>query len=92
MDTQQLYVERIREAYPDLSIERASLAIGLQNNDVLIVNNELVFRFPKHDEAVRGLETECAILNGIKPYITSVQVPAPLYTSLSSDVGQAFVG
>ena len=63
-----------------------------QNNDVLFVNDGLVFRFPRHQEAVDRLKTECAILTWVRPYITSVEVPAPLFTDLSPLVGQAFLG
>ena len=92
MEKLQVYLARIRQACPELLIGRASFVVEGQNNDVLIVNDEFAFRFPKHDKAVKRLETECAILNGIQAYITSVEVPVPLYTSLSSYVGQAFVG
>ena len=92
MDRRQLYVERVREVCSDLSIERASLAIGLQNNDVLVVNDELVFRFPKHDEGVTRLKVEAAILTGVQGYFSAVKVPDPIYMSLSPRVGQAFIG
>ncbi len=92
MEGLQAYIARIKEAYPRFLIKGASPVIEGGNNDVLVINDEFVFRFPKHGQAVKRLETECAILTGVQPYITVVQVPVPLYTSLSATVGQAFVG
>ncbi len=92
MERLKQYIARIKEAYPEFHIKGASPVIEGQNNDVLVVNDEFVFRFPKHDQAVKRLEIECAILDGVQPYVTGVQVPAPLYTSLSATVGRAFVG
>jgi aminoglycoside 2''-phosphotransferase len=48
------YIERIKKVYPSLSIlDCKPNEIG-QNNDVLIVNESFVFRFPKYQ---RGLES-----------------------------------
>ena len=79
MDKLQLYVERVREVCPDLSVERASLANTGQNNDVLLVNGQIVFRFPRYEEGARRLETEAEILAGIRSHITAVQVPDPIW-------------
>ena len=89
MDSGKLgaYLDRISQAYPELGANKAEIVMEGQNNDVLIVNNSHVFRFPRHQEATDRLETECAILNWIRPYITSVQVPAPLFSNLSPLVG-----
>ena len=88
----RVYLDRINQAYPDIGVQRAQFVESGQNNDVLIVNDSLVFRFPRHQAAMKRLSTECAILNCIRPYITSVEVPVPLFTNLSPSVGDAFMG
>lgn len=94
MDSGKLgaYLDRIKQAYPELGTNKAEIVMEGQNNDVLIVNDSHVFRFPRHQEATDRLETECAILNWIHPYITSAEVPAPLFSDLSPLVGEAFLG
>ena len=92
MSKLQLYVERVRKVYPDLSVERASLTHTGQNSDVLVVNSQIIFRFSKYEEGVRQLEMEAAILAGIQSHITMVRVPNPTWASLSPVIGQAFLG
>ena len=86
------YLDHLKQAYPDLGASKAEFAAEGQNNDVLIVNDEFVFRFPRHDDGVGRLETECAVLNGIRPYITSVEVPDPMFTDLFSPAGKSIHG
>ena len=92
MDKQRAYTERIRESSPALPIKSATLNEESQNNDVLTVNDEIIFRFPKYDDGVSRLEVETAILAGIQSHITAVRVPDPEYVSLEPTVGRAFVG
>ena len=63
MDKRQLYIARVHEVCPDLSVESVTLDVEGQNNDILVVNDEVIFRFPKYDEGVKRLEIETAILN-----------------------------
>ncbi|MFS0615630.1 hypothetical protein [Lederbergia ruris] len=41
-------IENIQRVYPDLSIEEFSPNDIGQNNDVFMVNESLVFRFPEY--------------------------------------------
>ena len=86
------YLDRISQTHPELGISKAEFAVEGQNNDVLIVNDSLVVRFPRNQEAADRLKVECAILNWIRPYITSVEIPVPLFSNLSASVGAAFMG
>ncbi|MCC2672765.1 MAG: hypothetical protein K0Q72_5237, partial [Armatimonadetes bacterium] len=46
----------IRSACPDLTIEMARLLDSAgQNNDLLLVNEELIFRFPRYAPGVETL-------------------------------------
>lgn len=92
MDKEQIYVQRIREIYPDLSIETISLNQQGQYNDVIIINNALVFRFAKYPAAIKTLQQETVILRGIQDYIT-LNIPNPIYHHLEAQtVGEVFVG
>lgn len=92
MDKQARYAQHIRDRYPELRIERARLSGEGQNNDVLIVNEELVFRFPKHAAGMRQLATETAILRAIRGRVT-LDIPNPIYRGLEPRVvGAVFTG
>ena len=56
MDFELVYVQRIREIYPDLSIETIRLNQQGQYNDVIIINNAIVFRFAKYPAAIKTLQ------------------------------------
>jgi len=60
------YIVRVNEVCPDLLVEAVTLDVQGQNNDILVVNDEVIFRFPKYDECVNRLEIETAILIGIQ--------------------------
>ncbi|ERJ13236.1 phosphotransferase family protein [Haloplasma contractile] len=86
------YIKRINQVYPKLTIrEYEKNDIG-QNNDVLIINTNLVFRFPKYKDGISILKEETRILSCIKSKV-SLTVPSPIYLSFDQmDVGQAFTG
>ncbi len=82
----------IHAAYPALRIERLRLNDEGQNNDVLIVNDDLIFRFPRDDEGIDRLATEVALLGRIRPFVT-LPIPEPVYTSFTPRAaGQVFAG
>ncbi|WP_256992513.1 hypothetical protein [Paenibacillus sp. XY044] len=56
------FIEIIKGVYPDLYIEDYYLNDIGQNNDVLIVNKSLVFRFPKYKNGIIQLRRETEIL------------------------------
>jgi len=86
------HLRRIREVYPDLPARDARPLGGGQYNDALVLNGDLVFRFPRFPEGVKALGREAAILAAIHGRV-SLPVPAPLYISRDSDeVGRTFVG
>lgn len=86
------YLARIHAAYPDLRIDRIRLNDDGQYNDILIVNDDLIFRFPRHDASIEKLEQEVALLTRIRPFLT-LPIPEPIYQSFTPrTVGQAFAG
>lgn len=92
MDKQKLYLQNIRRAYPDLPISSVSFNDQGQYNDVLVVNAELIFRFPKYAHGLESLQIEAAILAGIQDYVP-LAVPRPAFNNLQNQaVGEAFLG
>lgn len=86
------FIAAIHAAYPDLRIERMRLNDEGQYNDILIVNDDLIFRFPRHDEGIERLEKERALLDRIRPLLP-LPVPEPIYRRLTPrTVGQVFAG
>jgi aminoglycoside 2''-phosphotransferase len=86
------YIERIKQVYPSLTIKGFQLNEIGQNNDVLIVNGTMVFRFPKYKKGIESLNKETVILEAIKNKV-SLPIPNPIYQSFDKwEAGKAFVG
>ncbi|MBN3555734.1 aminoglycoside phosphotransferase family protein [Fictibacillus nanhaiensis] len=86
------YIERIKEVYPELIIENVLANDIGQNNDVLIINHSLVFRFPKYEKGIVRLKEEAQILDHIRDII-SIQIPYPEYESFElNEPGKVFTG
>lgn len=74
------YEERIREIAPELVIETIRLnREGLLNN-IVIINDQLVFRFAKRDFGFKNLQEEASLLRLLRNYIT-LQIPEPFYAT-----------
>ncbi|KGM46449.1 aminoglycoside phosphotransferase family protein [Neobacillus niacini] len=86
------YIECINQVYPSLSIKDCQLNDIGQNNDVIIVNGSIVFRFPKYPMGIDSLKRETEILEAIQNTI-SIPIPNPIYQSFQKwEVGKVFVG
>jgi aminoglycoside 2''-phosphotransferase len=72
------YIPRIREICPDLDI--SSIAYNGEGlvNDVLIANDDIVFRFAKDNLGVQVLQGEIQILDLIRPHVP-LDIPSPFY-------------
>jgi aminoglycoside 2''-phosphotransferase len=80
MNELESYESRIREVAPEITIESMSLNREGLMNDIVIINGELVFRFPKHEYSFKHLKTEAKLLRLLRNYI-SLEIPLPLYDS-----------
>jgi aminoglycoside 2''-phosphotransferase len=78
-DTDRL-LQRVQTIMPGLEIEHYERDQEGLINDVLIVNNQFVFRFAKTEKFARLLDVEMKILDLIRPNI-GVSVPTPVYRS-----------
>jgi aminoglycoside 2''-phosphotransferase len=91
MKKRDAYLQSIRAACPELEVVSAELNTQGQNSDVVLVNGELVFRFPKYAHVLENLQTETAILQGVRGRLP-LPVPDPIYANLEQPVGRAFAG
>lgn len=86
------YVLYLQRVYPELQIRSAYINEIGQNNDVLIVNDNVVFRFPKYEKGIQKLRIETQLLEKIRPFIT-LQIPNLSYQRFQDEVpGKVFVG
>ncbi|MEC0017630.1 phosphotransferase [Bacillus anthracis] len=86
------YISYLQRVYPELKIRSAYINEIGQNNDVLIVNDNIVFRFPKYEKGIQQLRIETQLLEKIRPFIT-LQIPNPSYQGFQDEVpGKVFAG
>jgi aminoglycoside 2''-phosphotransferase len=86
------YLQAIRARCRELWVETATLEAGGQNNDVLLVNGEYLFRFPRYHVGIRQLRREAVVLSKIREHMP-LRVPEPVYFNLDTEeVGDAFLG
>lgn len=76
------YIEKIRTAYPHLSLDRLEFNRDGMNNDVVIIDRQLVCRFPKTDWAKETLKNEIEILQIARQFI---DLPIPNLDSIADD-------
>jgi aminoglycoside 2''-phosphotransferase len=89
----QSYLERIRAVYPDLAIRSAAPIEGSgQNNAILLVNGDTIFRFPLYPPGAGRLAPLVSLLHLVGRSVT-LPVPDPIYLAVDDPMpGRAFVG
>ncbi len=91
MPKQSQYIQQIQYHFPEIKIQSATFNDIGQHNDVLVINNSLIFRFPKFQEGIQQLAIETAILQGIHGKV-SLKTPHPIYLNIETEnVGEAFI-
>jgi aminoglycoside 2''-phosphotransferase len=83
------YIRAINRRFPKLVVRTADLNEEGQFNDVLIVNDTLVFRFARVFDAMEGLEFEAELLHNLQGRLP-LPVPNPIYTHFDDEM--AFMG
>lgn len=83
--------ESIGAVCPGLGLETVELFRAGQNNELVLVNGELIFRFPKFAAGAAGLRREEAILRAVGPRVP-LATPEYIYCNPDDEVGRAFVG
>jgi aminoglycoside 2''-phosphotransferase len=90
----ELLGRRIREVFPALPPGEVRLVPTDegQNNDLVVLSDRWVFRFPRHAAGVRRLPRLVALLRLVRRH-ASVATPEPGYVCLEPpEVGKAFLG
>jgi aminoglycoside 2''-phosphotransferase len=77
MSEHNRFLDRIRAVTPDLEIVTSRHIQEGMVNDVVIVNDELVFRFPKTPQGEEDLAHETRVLDVVRRHV-SLPVPAPV--------------
>jgi aminoglycoside 2''-phosphotransferase len=93
MDKKQCYLEIIQEKFPELVCSAVGCSFDQgQFNDILIIDDAIVFRFPKYQTSVATMRTEIEILQGISGRLP-LTTPNPIYSSMDAEaVGETFMG
>ena len=73
-------------------METAELFRAGQNNDLILVNGALIFRFPKYRQGIARLGRERAILNAVRGRLPLATPHYIYYNEDEEEVGRAFVG
>jgi aminoglycoside 2''-phosphotransferase len=79
-DPAEGFIGRIRAIAPELVVRSAVHNGDGLINDVVIVNDQLVFRFPKNEHGRKALAGELQVLRLIRPRV-GVDIPDPFYVS-----------
>ena len=75
---------RVLKYFPDLNIESSVLIGSGWDNHVLIINNEIVFRFPKNGVQISKFLTEIRLLQSLKDF--PFKIPDYTYIITEGDV------
>src|SRR5262245_58206753 len=82
MDVPERYLDLIRSRFPDLASAPVEFNGEGLEHDVVIVNRQRVFRFPKHDWARDNLQREIRILERVRQV---VDLPVPAFLVAEPD-------
>ncbi len=74
MEIPAQYLERMHACFPDLTISSVYMGQDSLNSDVFIINDELVFRFPRDDQGRQSLAQEARILELVRKYV-QIRIP-----------------
>jgi aminoglycoside 2''-phosphotransferase len=87
------YLQSIQSDYPELSIRDSELiGRGGQYNEILIVNKDIIFRFPMFEEGLETLQREIRLLKALQGKLF-LPIPQPVYLSRNiNTVGKVFMG
>lgn len=93
MDKLAHYLERIHRVYPGVALHAARLhPCAGQFNDLVVIDDALIFRFPRLPQAAAALAREVTLLRRLRPSL-SVPIPDPVYSYLEPSPGeQVFMG
>ena len=93
LEKQGELIDILLSACPGIKLQSATLVEhDGELNDILLVNDELVFRFPRHAGSIPDALREMELLPRLEPYL-ALPIPRPVYKSGSqAKPGQVFMG
>src|SRR4051794_36622466 len=92
MSSTHAYLQQIQAAYPELSIDPTRISVsGGQFSDVLMLDQTLIFRFPKSSHAATELYREIAILKALRGKLP-LPIPDVLYVTEQAPGQLALMG
>ena len=93
MTTKTKLVQSIRQTYPEFEYETLQLNGGEgQFNHILIVDESIIFRFPRYAQQIKNLQREVNLLKMLQGKLP-IPVPNPIYfSSRARSVGKVFMG
>jgi aminoglycoside 2''-phosphotransferase len=78
------YIGKIRSRCPQIDISKVEYNLGDGTyNDIVVVNDTYVFKFPRYDWSVAFLDNEAKVINFLREYVT---VPLPIQEPLGRDM------
>lgn len=81
MDKRTAYLQRINDVFPEVAVGASDVSLTRgQFNDVIIIDNKLVFRFPRSPQARHSLATETLLLHALQGHLP-LPVPDPVYAA-----------
>lgn len=86
MDLKVSYRSKIKATFPELKFRTSELITDGADNDVLILDNKYVFRFPKNEYSKKSLVNEILMINSIE---LSSNIVVPRYIFVSPDLSFA---
>jgi aminoglycoside 2''-phosphotransferase len=86
-----VYVQQIRAAFPELTVDHVQGNTGGQFSHVLIVNHALIFRFPKSPHAAAEVSREIPILAALRGRLP-LPIPDLKYVVEDADGNLSFMG
>jgi aminoglycoside 2''-phosphotransferase len=85
-------LRRVQALYPYLGTETVRLIDEGAFNELLVVDETYIFRFPRTADGVQRLRSELVVLRALQGHL-SLPIPAPLFVSPNMhEVGPAFIG
>jgi aminoglycoside 2''-phosphotransferase len=91
MDAEEL-LNTVRQSHPELHIHTVQYQNEGQFNHILVINDDLIFRFPRYAHVIDQLDTERIVLDRIRSHLP-LPVPKIIYRSQNTRTpGEVFTG
>lgn len=90
-DRSASYLALVRAACPHVAATRLRALGAGQSSDAILVDDQWVFRFPRHPRGVARLAIEVAVLTALRGRVT-LPIPDPIHHLLGGAPGEAFIG